>query len=51
VPKLLNPWKVILMGRFLTIGEFLSPVDFSAAPGWLELPAPWVDLPELLAPY
>lgn len=49
--ELLVPWEVTLMGRFLSTGEFLPPVDFSAVPDWLELPAPWVNLPELLAPY
>jgi hypothetical protein len=40
-----------LDGMFLTTGESLPAVDFSAAPGLLELPAPWVGFPELLAPY
>jgi hypothetical protein len=49
--ELLDPLEVTFMGRFLTIGESLSIVNFSATPSWLELPAPWVSLPELLAPY
>jgi hypothetical protein len=40
-----------LMSRSLTVGKSLSPVDFPSAPGWLELPAPWVGLPELLSRY
>jgi hypothetical protein len=51
MPELLAPWKMTLMGRFLSPGESLPTVDFSAAPGWLELPAPWVGLPELLVLY
>jgi hypothetical protein len=38
------------MGRFLTTVESLPHLDFSAAQGWLDLPAPWVGLPELLLP-
>jgi hypothetical protein len=47
--ELLAPWEATVMGIFLTTGYSLPPVDFSAASGWLELPAPWVNLPELLA--
>jgi hypothetical protein len=39
------------MGVFLTTVESLLPVDFSAALGWLELPALWVGLLELLDPF
>jgi hypothetical protein len=49
--ELLAPWEVTLMGRFLSAGEFRLPVNLSVAPGWLELPALWVDLPELPTPY
>jgi hypothetical protein len=50
VPKLLSPWEVTFMCRFLATGESQPPVDFSAAPVWLQLPALRVGLPELLAP-
>jgi hypothetical protein len=40
-----------LTSRSLTVGKSLSPVDFPSAPGWLELLAPWVGLPELLSRY
>jgi hypothetical protein len=40
-----------MMSMFLMTGESLSPVNYSAIPGWLELPAPWVGLPELLGVY
>jgi hypothetical protein len=36
-------------GRFLTIGESLPPVVFSASPGWLILPAHCGGMPEPLA--
>jgi hypothetical protein len=51
MPELLAPWKETLMGRILTAGYLLLPFDFSAAPGLLELPAFWVGLPQLMAPY
>jgi hypothetical protein len=38
------------MGTFLTVGESFFVVDFSAAPGWLKLPAPYLGFPQLLAP-
>jgi hypothetical protein len=31
MPELLAPWEVTLMGRIVTAGESLPPVDFSAA--------------------
>jgi hypothetical protein len=40
-----------LDGRCFTTFDSLHAVDFSAAPGWLELPVPWFILAELLAPY
>jgi hypothetical protein len=43
--ELLAFWEVTL------IGESLLTVNFSAAPAWLELPALWVGLLGLLAPY
>jgi hypothetical protein len=39
------------MAKFLTSGDSLPLVDFSAVTNWLELPAPWNGLPELLDPY
>jgi hypothetical protein len=36
--------------RFLTTGEPLPPVVFSASMSWLILSAPWGGIPELLAP-
>jgi hypothetical protein len=43
-------WRLCNRGRFLTTGEPLPPVVFSAFPGWLILSAPWDGMPELLAP-
>jgi hypothetical protein len=37
------------VGRFLTTGESLSPVVFSASPGWVVLPDSYGGMPELLA--
>jgi hypothetical protein len=50
MPELLASWEMTLMGRVLTTGKSLLPVDFSAAPGLLKLSASQVGLPELLAP-
>jgi hypothetical protein len=38
------------MGRFLTTSESLLPVDFSAVPHWLELPAPLLVCPDFWLP-
>jgi hypothetical protein len=40
---------VTFVDRFFVTGESLPLVDFSPAMGWLELPALWIGLPELLA--
>jgi hypothetical protein len=49
--KLLAALEVTLMGRFLITVESLPSFDFPAAPGCLELLAPWFGLSELLASY
>jgi hypothetical protein len=51
MPELLAHRELIFAGRFLTTGESLPLVDFSAALRWLELPVFWVGLSELLAFY
>jgi hypothetical protein len=50
VPELLAPSEVTLMGRFLTTGESLLPVGFSAVSHWLELPAPLLVCPDFWIP-
>jgi hypothetical protein len=53
MPELLAPREVTSIGskcRFLTTGEYLPPVVFSASPGWLILSAPRGGMLELLAP-